>query len=88
MDDLREFEKTLVILWNKQKTAFVSLYRDRNIHDSISTRKISETTRLSRLLLVFSDIFPIKMTSFKFLSKHRDSRTNFHLLIKSGHVSS
>ena len=48
------------------------------MNDVISTGKIGENTRLH---LVFSpDIFLVEMTSFMFLSQHRDTQAIFYWL--------
>ena len=48
------------------------------MNDAISTRKIPKNTRLC---LMFSlGIFLVEMTSFVFLSQHRDTQAIFYLL--------
>ena len=48
------------------------------MNDTISTRKIPENTQLR--LLFSPGIFLVEMTSFLFLSQHRDTQAIFYLL--------
>ena len=73
----KKLEKTFVILQNKWKITFVSLYCDRSIHDAIWTGKIPENTRL-RLCVFYRNFFPVEMSSFVFLSQY--TQTIFCLL--------
>ena len=75
MDDVMKIRKHLGCFINEQKIAFVPLYCDRNMNDVISTGKILENTWL-RLVLSLG-IFPVKITSFMFLTRRQ---AIFHLL--------
>ena len=48
------------------------------MNDAISTRKIPKNTRLRLVFLL--GIFLVEMSSFMFLSQHRDGQAIFYLL--------
>ena len=78
MDDITKTRKSLRYLIKQVENSFRVLYCGRNMIDAISTGKIPENTRLR---LVFSlGIFVVEMTSFVFLSQHRDTQAIFYLL--------
>ena len=56
----------------------MSLYCDRNMNDVILTRKIPENTQLHLVFLL--GIFLVEITSFMFLSQHRDTQAILCLL--------
>ena len=78
MNDVTKTRKDLGYFIKQIEQLSCLVYCDRNMNDAISTRKIPEYTRLR---LMFSlGIFLVEITSFMFLSQHRDTQAIFYLL--------
>ena len=78
MDDVTKTQKNLGYFIKQEENSFRSPYCDRNMNDAISTGKIPGNTWLRLVFLL--GIFPVEMTSFMFLSQHRNTQAIFYLL--------